>query len=74
VILFEALAVNEDIQCSQYDDWTIVAGLQAITVYCLLRVAEQDDEHMNFDLPLIRTMIVRERIPFISCNVSRDCC
>lgn len=44
-------------EISQYDDWNTVAALQAITIYILLRLSENDDDVTDFDLPLIRTMI-----------------
>ena len=45
-------------QCSRYDDWNTVAAFQAITIYFLLRLSEDNDEATNFDIPLIQTMIV----------------
>jgi hypothetical protein len=35
-----------------------VAALQAISIYFLLRLSEKDDDATDFDIPLIRTMLV----------------
>ena len=48
------------LQSSRYDDYDTVAALQAVTIYFLLRLSEQNDEATNFDLPLIDTMMVSE--------------
>lgn len=48
-----------DMQCSKYNDWNAVAALQAVSVYFLLRLSEDNDDATNFDIPLIHTMIVR---------------
>ncbi|TVY90567.1 hypothetical protein LAWI1_G006508 [Lachnellula willkommii] len=45
---------------SHYSDQDAVAALQAITVYFLLRVSEDNEEVTNFDIPLIYTMVVRK--------------
>ena len=44
----------------EYNDWDAVAALQAIATYFLLRLSETDDDATDFDIPLIRTMIVCE--------------
>ncbi len=38
------------------NDWDAVAALQAITIYILLRASAEDDEDVDFDIPLIQTM------------------
>jgi hypothetical protein len=35
-----------------------VAALQAITIYMLLRLSEDDEDATDFDIPLIETMMV----------------
>lgn len=48
-----------------YSDWDTVAALQAVTVYFILRISEDEDTgHVNFDVQLIQTMVR------ISLNVS----
>ena len=46
-------------QYAQYDDRDTVAALQAVTIYFLLRLSE-DNEATNFDIPLIYSMMVRK--------------
>jgi hypothetical protein len=41
------------------DDWTILSMLQAITLYILLRVFDQDSFSVDFDRELVRAMTVR---------------
>lgn len=45
-------------QCSMYSDREILAALQAVTVYWLLRISEPNDDATDFDIPLINTMLV----------------
>ncbi|TVY45895.1 hypothetical protein LSUB1_G000492 [Lachnellula subtilissima] len=42
---------------SHYSDQDAVAALQAITVYFLLRISEDNERVTNFDIPLIYTMV-----------------
>ncbi|KAE8445396.1 hypothetical protein EG329_013409 [Mollisiaceae sp. DMI_Dod_QoI] len=42
---------------SYYSDKDTLAALQAIAIYLLLRVSEDNDEATDFDLPLIHTML-----------------
>ncbi|TVY42537.1 hypothetical protein LOCC1_G005463 [Lachnellula occidentalis] len=42
---------------SNYSDQDAVAALQAITVYFLLRISEDNEKVTNFDIPLIYTMV-----------------
>ncbi|RDW75807.1 hypothetical protein BP5796_06628 [Coleophoma crateriformis] len=44
-------------QCSQYDSLDTVAALQAMAIYMLLRLSEDNEEITNFDAPLISTML-----------------
>ncbi|TAQ87225.1 hypothetical protein B7494_g4451 [Chlorociboria aeruginascens] len=41
----------------KYNDVDAVAALQAVTIYFLLRLSEDDTDATNFDVPLIYTMI-----------------
>jgi hypothetical protein len=41
------------------DDWTTLSMLQAITLYILLRIFEQDSFSIDFDRELVRAMTVR---------------
>jgi hypothetical protein len=50
-------------QCANFDDENTLAALQAITIYTLLRISEQNEDATTFDIPLIYTMIVG--IPFL---------
>ncbi|OKL57466.1 hypothetical protein UA08_06932 [Talaromyces atroroseus] len=43
-------------QCYDYDDWELVAALQAMCIYCILRILEKDETVTDFDIPLIVTM------------------
>ena len=45
-------------EASSLGDWDVVAALQAIAIYFILRISEVDQDNMNFDVPLIQTMIV----------------
>jgi hypothetical protein len=45
-------------QCFSYSDWDAVAALQTICIYFLLRLSEKNDDATDFDVPLIRTMMV----------------
>ncbi|MCJ1331273.1 hypothetical protein MMC10_007961 [Thelotrema lepadinum] len=40
-----------------YDDVDLVAALQAISIYILLRLSETNEEATNFDVPLTHTML-----------------
>lgn len=42
-----------------YSDHEILAALQAVTVYWLLRISEPNDDATDFDIPLINTTLVR---------------
>jgi hypothetical protein len=46
------------VQCVVYNELNTVAALQAITVYMLLRLSENDEDATDFDIPLIETMMV----------------
>ena len=41
------------------DKWTMLAMLQAITVYILLRIFDQDSFSVDFDRELVSAMTVR---------------
>jgi hypothetical protein len=41
------------------DEWTVLSMLQAITVYILLRVFDEDSFSAEFDRQLTRAMTVR---------------
>jgi hypothetical protein len=41
------------------DQWTMLAMLQAITVYILLRIFDQDSFSVDFDRELVSAMTVR---------------
>lgn len=51
-----------EMQYSKYGDEDAVAALQAITMYFLLRISEDNEDVTNFDVPLIYTMIVRQSL------------
>ncbi|KUJ12992.1 uncharacterized protein LY89DRAFT_197985 [Mollisia scopiformis] len=44
-------------ECHTYDTRTAVAALQAVSVYFIFRVSEQDEDVTDFDIPLIQTML-----------------
>lgn len=46
-------------EASSFDDWNVVAALQAMTIYFILRISEGDTDYMSFDVPLVQTMMVR---------------
>lgn len=41
----------------EYEDSVAINALQAVTIYFLLRVSSRDDEDIEFDVPLIHTMV-----------------
>jgi hypothetical protein len=41
------------------DEWTTLSILQAITLYVLLRIFDQDSFSVDFDHELVRAMTVR---------------
>lgn len=41
------------------DEWTRLSMLQAITLYILLRIFDQDSFSVDFDRELVRAMTVR---------------
>ncbi len=41
------------------DEWTMLSMLQAITLYTLLRIFDQDSFSIDFDRELVRAMTVR---------------
>lgn len=43
----------------------IVASLQAIGIYFILRVSELDEGNTNFDIPLISTMLVTYVVQYL---------
>jgi hypothetical protein len=45
-------------EVSSLSDWDLVAALQAMAVYFILRISEGDENYMSFDMPLIQTIIV----------------
>jgi hypothetical protein len=45
------------------DEWTTLSMLQAITLYVLLRIFDQDSFSVDFDVELVRTMTVRYPSP-----------
>lgn len=45
------------------DEWTTLSMLQAITLYLLLRIFDQDSLSFDFDHELIRAMTVRSQSP-----------
>jgi hypothetical protein len=47
-----------DEEASILNDLDVVAALQAITIYIILRISEGDEDYLNFDVPLIQTMMV----------------
>ncbi|KAG9231563.1 hypothetical protein BJ875DRAFT_113309 [Amylocarpus encephaloides] len=60
VFIWKAVRMEQErisAEYMKYDDWNTVAALQAITVYFLLRLSEDNDEATNFDVPLINTMV-----------------
>ncbi|RDL36292.1 uncharacterized protein BP5553_05644 [Venustampulla echinocandica] len=40
-----------------FSDVELIAALQAITIYMLLRLSEEDEDATDFDIPLIHTMM-----------------
>lgn len=48
-------------QSPKYNDYHAVAALQAMAIYFLLRVSEDDVDATNFDFQLIQTMLVTTR-------------
>jgi len=44
---------------ADYDDRLLVAALQALTVYVILRVTHPEGGHVESDIALGRTMMVR---------------
>lgn len=45
-------------EASSLNDWEIVTALQAIAVYFILRITENDEHNISFDIHLIQTMMV----------------
>ncbi|EED21996.1 conserved hypothetical protein [Talaromyces stipitatus ATCC 10500] len=44
-------------ESSVYNDWDALAALQAMCVYVILRVLEKDEDIIDFDIPLIHTVL-----------------
>ena len=44
-------------EAMETNDWNAVAALQATTIYILLRVSSEDEDHFDFDIQLIQTMV-----------------
>ncbi|RDW82486.1 hypothetical protein BP6252_03598 [Coleophoma cylindrospora] len=58
-------------QCSQFDSLNAVAALQAMAIYTLLRLSEDNEDLTNFDVPLISTMLkVAERSSVLAIRYS----
>ena len=47
------------LQCRTMNEWELLAAMQAITIYLLIRLDEGETEHNNFDLLLVSTVTVR---------------
>ncbi|KAJ8058976.1 hypothetical protein OCU04_011959 [Sclerotinia nivalis] len=68
VHIWRCIRMEIDRLCAEYPTYNeedAVAALQAMTVYFLLRLSEDNEEATNFDAPLIHTMIVSD-FDFIS--------
>ncbi|KAF7942504.1 hypothetical protein BELL_0317g00110 [Botrytis elliptica] len=60
LFIWGCIRMEIDRICAQYKTYSIedsVAALQAITIYFLLRISEDNENATNFDVPLISTMI-----------------
>ncbi|KAF7959519.1 hypothetical protein EAE96_001135 [Botrytis aclada] len=60
LFIWGCIRMEIDRICAQYTTYKSeesVAALQAITVYFLLRISEDNEKATNFDVPLISTMI-----------------
>ncbi|KAL5331838.1 hypothetical protein ACEPPN_001376 [Leptodophora sp. 'Broadleaf-Isolate-01'] len=60
--VWRTITMEKDRFMSEYmngDEWTVLSMLQAITLYILLRIFDEDSFSVEFDRELIRAMTVR---------------
>jgi hypothetical protein len=57
------------LQIERLNKWELLAAIQALSIYLLIRLDEGQTEHNNYDMLLIRTITVSQ--PFNSCYYRR---
>ena len=60
--IWRAITMEKDRFMKEFEDadeWTTLSMLQAITLYILLRIFDQDSFSVDFDRELVHTMTVR---------------
>jgi hypothetical protein len=53
-----------------FDEWNLIAGLQALTIYILLRSFDSDAVSVAFDVSLMHTMSVSASLVSVVCQIS----
>ncbi len=51
-------------QHHSFDDWAVIAALQALTIYILLAIFEEDELSPNIDARLLHAMAVSTPLPW----------